>query len=126
MRSSERGLEPAEIDTLRRWVEDGLQEGKPEERPAAPTFRDGWQLGIPDVVVTMPAPFGVPADGPDVFRNFVLPIPLNARRYVRALEFRPGNARVLHHARILLDDTAEVQALEVRDSNPGFPGMDVP
>jgi tetratricopeptide (TPR) repeat protein len=124
--SGERRLEPAEIDTLRRWVEDGLQEGKPEERPAVPTFSDGWQLGIPDIIVSMPVPFSVPADGRDVFRNFVLPIPLNARRYVRALEFRPGNARVLHHARILLDDTSEVRRLDAKETAPGFPGMDVP
>jgi hypothetical protein len=123
--SGERRLDFAEIDLLRRWVEDGLQEGNPEDRPAVPSFTNGWQLGVPDLVVSMPIPFGVPADGPDVFRNFVLPIPLNARRYVRALEFRPGNARVLHHARILLDDTSEVRRLAAKETVPGFPGMEV-
>src|SRR5262245_21126965 len=122
----ERRLEPGEIDTFRRWVEDGLQEGSPADRPAVPTFTDGWHLGRPDIVVNMPVPFTVPADGPDVFRNFVLPIPLTARRYVRALEFRPGNARVLHHARILLDDSGEVRRLDAKETAPGFPGMDVP
>ena len=122
----ERRLEPREIDTFRRWVEDGLQEGSPADRPTAPIFTDGWQLGAPDVIVTMPVPFAVPADGPDVFRNFVLPIPLTARRYVRAIEFRPGNARVLHHARILLDDSGEVRRLDGKETAPGFPGMDVP
>ena len=122
----ERRLEPREIDTLRRWVEDGLQEGSPADRPVVPTFTDGWQLGAPDLIVSMPVPFAVPADGPDVFRNFVLPIPLTARRYVRALEFRPGNARVLHHARILLDDSGEVRRLDDKETSPGFPGMDVP
>src|SRR5215813_1393820 len=60
--SGERRLEPSEIETLRRWVEDGLQEGNPEERPRMPTFVDGWQLGVPDIVVSMPATFDVPAD----------------------------------------------------------------
>ena len=124
--SGERRLGSAEIDTLRRWVEDGLQEGSATDRPAVPRFTEGWQLGTPDIVVSMPVPFSVPADGSDVFRNFVLPVPLNARRYVRALEFRPGNARVLHHARILLDDTGEVRRLGAGETVPGFPGMDVP
>jgi tetratricopeptide (TPR) repeat protein len=124
--SGERRLEPSEIDTLRRWVEDGLQEGNPNDRRAAPTYSQGWQLGTPDIVVTMPEAFDVPADGPDVFRNFVLPIPLTSRRYVRALEFRPGNPHVLHHARILLDDTGEVRRLDAKDVASGFPGMDVP
>ena len=47
-------------------------------------------------------------------------------RYVRAIEFRPGNARVLHHARILLDDSGEVRRLDGKETAPGFPGMDVP
>ena len=122
----ERRLEPGEIDMLRRWVEDGLQEGDPVDRPSAPTFPQGWQLGTPDLVVSMNVPFVVPADGPDVFRNFVLPIPLNERRYVRALEFRPGNPRVVHHVRMLLDDTGEFRLRDGKDSAPGFPGMDVP
>jgi len=124
--SGERRLLPAEIETFRRWIEDGLQEGSSDDRRALPTFTEGWQLGVPDVVVTMPVAFDVPADGPDVFRNFVLPVPLNARRYVRALEFRPGNARVLHHARILLDDTGEIRRFDAKDDAPGFAGMDVP
>ncbi len=103
-----------------------LLEGDPAERPASPVFPTGWQLGTPDLVVAMPEPFAVPADGPDVFRNFVLPIPLTERRYVRALEFRPGNPRVLHHARILLDDTGDIRRLDARDAEPGFGGMDVP
>ena len=48
------------------------------------------------------------------------------RRYVRAIEFRPGNARVLHHARILLDDTGEIRRLDATEPAPGFGGMDVP
>ena len=122
----ERRLDPGEIDTLRRWVEDGLHEGDPVNRPAAPAYTAGWQLGTPDVVVSMSVPFVVPAGGPDVFRNFVLPIPLTERRFVRALEFRPGNARVVHHVRMLLDDTGEFRGRDARDSEPGFPGMDVP
>ncbi|HEX7794549.1 MAG TPA: tetratricopeptide repeat protein [Vicinamibacterales bacterium] len=124
--SGERRLLPAEIETFRRWIEDGLQEGSADDRRAVPTFSDGWQLGVPDVIVSMPVAFDVPADGADVFRNFVLPVPLNARRYVRALEFRPGNARVLHHARILLDDTGEVRLLDAKDDRLGFAGMDAP
>jgi Flp pilus assembly protein TadD len=124
--SEERRLRPGEIDVFRQWIEDGLQEGSSAERPLTPAFSDGWPLGTPDLVVSMPVPFVVPADGPDVFRNFVLPITLPARRYVRALEFRPGNARVVHHARILLDDTGDIRRRDGKESQPGFPGMDVP
>lgn len=122
----ERGLDNGEIETLLRWVSDGMLEGDAAERPAAPLFTPGWQLGEPDLVLTMPEGFTVPADGPDVFRNFVLPIQLGDRRYVRALEFRPGNARVVHHVRMLLDDTGDIRRMDDEEEGPGFGGMDVP
>src|SRR4051794_4421295 len=96
----DRRLSRSEIATLIRWADEGALEGEPDQKPVPPVFTPGWQLGRPDLVLTMPEPFAVPADGPDVFRNFVLPIPISDRRYDRAIEFRPGNPRVLHHARM--------------------------
>ncbi len=122
----ERRLSARQIATIQQWIEDGLLEGPEDAKPPAPAFDGGWQLGAPDLIVSMPEAFAVPADGPDVFRNFVLPIPLADRRFVRALEFRPGNARVVHHARMLLDDTGDIRRLDQADPGPGFGGMDVP
>jgi tetratricopeptide (TPR) repeat protein len=122
----DRRLTRSEIATLVRWADEGAVEGEPTAKPATPVFTIGWQLGSPDIVITMPEPFEVAAEGPDVFRNFVLPIPLTERRYVRALEFRPGNPRVLHHARMLLDDTGDIRRLDADEPGPGFGGMDVP
>lgn len=122
----ERGLDDDEIEVLTQWVSDGLLQGEETDRPLSPAFTPGWQLGEPDLVVSMPEGFSVPADGPDVFRNFVLPLPLGERRYVRALEFRPGNARVVHHVRMLLDDSGDIRRLDDAEEGPGFGGMDVP
>jgi len=122
----DRRLLPEEIQTLTRWVDDGLLEGDSGDARPTPPFSAGWQLGTPDLVVSLPEPFEVPADGPDVFRNFVLRIPLEDRRFVRALEFRAGNARLVHHARMLLDDSGDVRRLDEREPGPGFGGMDVP
>ena len=38
------------------------------------------------------------ATGPDVFRNFVIPTRLTEDKWVRAVEFRPGARKVVHHA----------------------------
>jgi Tfp pilus assembly protein PilF len=121
-----RRLTTAEIATLTRWADEGALQGDATEMPAPVVFTPGWQLGAPDIVLVMAEAFTVPADGPDVFRNFVLPIPLTDRRFVRALEFRPGNGRVLHHARLLLDETGDVQRQDDAEQGPGFGGMDVP
>jgi tetratricopeptide (TPR) repeat protein len=121
----ERRLTDAELQTIQAWIRSGSPEGDPADLPAEPAFAGGagrWQLGAPDVVVTMPAAFTVPPGGEDVFRTFVLPIPIARPRYVRALEFKPGNARVVHHATLGVDRTRSSRLLDERDSEPGYVG----
>ena len=65
----------------------------------------------------------MPAGGTDAFPIFVMPIPPKARRYVRGLEFRPGNARVVHHANIRIDRTATSRRLDEADPAPGYDGL---
>ncbi|MGI9244908.1 MAG: tetratricopeptide repeat protein [Verrucomicrobiales bacterium] len=120
----ERTLTEVEIGTIARWVEQGAPEGDPAALPELPQFVDGWQLGDPDLVVTMGEPFRLPADGEDIYRNFVIPIPLDRARYVRAMELRPGNPRVVHHAFMLIDTSRESRRLDALDEPPGYPGMD--
>ncbi|MHC5544694.1 c-type cytochrome, partial [Singulisphaera rosea] len=73
----ERRLSAEQISLLDRWVESGMAEGPAEKLPALPKFAEGgWSLGKPDMVVTLPEEFDVPADGPDIYRMFVLPLAL--------------------------------------------------
>jgi tetratricopeptide (TPR) repeat protein len=119
------GLDPlstTEIDTLQNWVADGAQEGNRRELPAPPAWSGGWQLGQPDLVVALPRPFILPADGPDVSRVFVLPLPVDRRRHVRGIEFRPNNPRI-HHANIRIDTTAASRELDEQDDVPGYDGI---
>jgi tetratricopeptide (TPR) repeat protein len=122
----ERWLETEDIETLRLWVDEGTVEGDPRDRPPLPRFSDGWQLGKPDLVVTAKEAYTVPAEGGDLFRNLVIPVPLNERKYVQAIEFRPGNGKVVHHARILLDESGDLRQRDLDEPGPGFDGMDAP
>jgi hypothetical protein len=119
---NERRLDEAEIRTLARWAEAGALEGDPKDLPTPPKFPEGWQLGEPDLVVGMSAPFSVPATGPDVYRCFVLPLPAGKDRTVAAVEFHPGNTRVIHHAGFFLDDKGlgRKKEKESRDGRPGY------
>jgi tetratricopeptide (TPR) repeat protein len=118
----QRQLTDDEIALIERWVAGGALEGDARPSPA-PTWTEGWQLGKPDLVVTLPAPYQLPADGIDVSRVFVLPVPTNSRRYVKGLEFRPGNPRVVHHANIRIDQTRASRQLDERDPEPGYDGI---
>ena len=103
--AGERRLTALDIQTLQRWAAIGAPEGNPRYLPAAPVFNDGWQLGKPDLTVQLPEPMEVPADGPDIYECFVVPMNLPKDRYIRAVEFRPSNRRVVHHALLFTDAT---------------------
>jgi tetratricopeptide (TPR) repeat protein len=114
-------LSPAEIATLQRWVDEGALEGHPHDRPPLPAASGGWQLGVPDLVVRPPA-YTLTSEGTDVFRIFVIALPVSQRRFVRGLEFRPGN-RVVHHANIRIDRTSASRRFDDEDPAPGYDGL---
>jgi hypothetical protein len=112
----------ADIETLGLWVEGGCKPGNPAGLPAPPRFSTGWQLGQPDIILTMQEPYVVPAGGPDIYRSFCLRVPLDHDVTIRGVEFRPGNRRVTHHSRIYLDETGDARWRDQRDSKLGFGG----
>jgi tetratricopeptide (TPR) repeat protein len=120
--ADERRLSDGELAAIQQWIAEGAPEGDPEHLAPMPAWSTGWQLGTPDVVVSMPEPYKVRADGRDVFRTFVLPVPVSRPRYVRAVEFRPDNARVVHHATLGIDRTRSSRVLDARDPEPGYVG----
>jgi hypothetical protein len=81
-----------------------------------------WLLGTPDLVVTLPDAYQLAAEGPDVFRTFVVPIPVTASRYVEGIEFQPGVNRVMHHASIKIDSSSSSQRLDDAEPGPGYEG----
>lgn len=116
----ERWMPEGEIETVLKWVESGQPEGMAEELATEPTWPSGWSLGAPDLVLRMDEVFSIPADGPDVFRSFVLAVPVDRTRYVRGFEFRPGNAAIVHHARILVDSSGTARQRDEHEPGPGF------
>ncbi len=116
-------LSESEIRLLRQWAEDGAPEGDLRQLPPPRVWTEGWQLGTPDLIVTLPQPYTLAADGTDVFRIFAIPIPTDRARFVRGLEFRPGNARVVHHANIRVDATPASRRLDEKDPGPGYDGL---
>jgi tetratricopeptide (TPR) repeat protein/mono/diheme cytochrome c family protein len=121
--ADERRLTEREITTLARWAAQGAPIGDAAAVPAPPAFPAGWALGEPDLIVAMDEPYTVPAEGPDVFRNFVVPIPLAAPRYVRAVELQPGDPQVVHHVVLAVDPTPLSREEAALDPEPGFEGM---
>ncbi len=119
----QRALTDEEIARIGRWVAGGTPEGDPADLPRLPAFADGWLLGEPDLIVTIPEAFTLQAEPDDVFRIFAIPLPVDQRTYVRGIEFHPGNPRVVHHANIRIDRTPAARDMDAADPEPGYDGL---
>jgi Flp pilus assembly protein TadD len=122
--AGERRLTDAQIEIIEQWVRAGAPEGSPADSPPPPVFTPGWQLGPPDLVIAADKPFSVPADGPDVFWNFILSPTVRETHQVKSIEIRPGNARTVHHANLQIDRSRSLRYRE-KVRGEGFAGMDI-
>jgi Tfp pilus assembly protein PilF len=118
----ERRLRDDQIEAIQRWVRDGTIEGDARDLPVPPKFTDGWELGQPDAVMTLPRPYPVTPGQDDVYRNLVLRTSLDSGVFVRAVEFKTGGAPI-HHAVIRIDQTSASRRRDGEDGQPGFEGM---
>ena len=116
----DRQLTEHELTILVAWNEAGCPEGDKLDLPPQPQFAEGWQLGVPNLVVKMQSSFTVRAEGPDIQQNFVIPLDIPEDKLVAAVEFHPGNKRVVHHAVLFLDDKGLARKRDEATPEPGY------
>lgn len=124
--TGDRSLSQQEIDKITAWVDADMPSGDLSTAPKPPTFPEGSQLGKPDMVLTMSEKWTIRGNNRDVYRFFVLPTNLLQDRHIKALEFRPGNAAVVHHVLYFLDTTGTARKKDAADPQPGYSGFGDP
>jgi copper type II ascorbate-dependent monooxygenase-like protein len=95
--ANDRRLSEQEKATLIAWVDSGALKGEEKDLPPAPTFADGWEIGAPDVVISMPKPYEVKGEGTIDYQYFQVPTNFTEDKWVQAIEARPGARSVVHH-----------------------------
>ena len=119
-------LTSRELGILAAWAESGAAPGNPEDLPAAPVFSSEWQFGPPDLVVEMSRGYPVPAEGKDLYVNFVVGS-LPADVTLSGWEIRPGAPTVVHHLGMATTTAGTQRALEASAGGFGYrpaPGKD--
>jgi hypothetical protein len=101
-------LTAAERDTLAQWADSGAAAGDPHEAPAPRVWTEGWNLpSAPDAVLSMAAPFVLPAKEAVEYQYFILPTGFKEDRWVTAVEARPSDRSVVHHAVVYVREPGE-------------------
>lgn len=121
--ANDRSLSDEQITLIKKWVAAGAPEGDPKKLPPTPTFPKGWQLGEPDFFAEVSESYGVPAEGPDEYRNFVVPLNLEEDTWVNGIEFAPSAPSVVHHVLYFLDTSGKARKYDAADPAPGYNGM---
>lgn len=115
-----RVMSKEEIATLAAWVEAGCPEGDPQDAPEAKVWSSEWPLGKPDLVLTMPEAVHLSGDGRDEYRVLVIPTGLTEGKWVTAVDYKPGNTRVVHHVLGAFDTLGRARKLDEADAGPGY------
>jgi hypothetical protein len=115
--SNNRSLSQTDINTIVAWVDQGAVEGDAKDLPALPGSVEGWQIGQPDLVLSMSEEYKIPANGPDEYIYFTIPTNFKEDKWIQAAEFHPGNKAVVHHA-IAFIQPPEVIAM-MKAAGPG-------
>ena len=125
-----KALSDADIEAVTAWAEAGAPSGDLATAPAPPSFPEEWALGTPDLVLQPSSSFDIPATGDDVYRCFVIPTDLPKDVYISAIEYRPGNRKVVHHVLSYVDTSKVARRRDQADPGPGYscfsgPGVEV-
>jgi hypothetical protein len=116
----QRYLTEAQIKLIADWVDAGAPQGDPRLEAPLPTFPSGSQLGKPDLVLSMRQAHKIKGNNVDEYRVFVLPTGLLNAQEIAAVEFRPGNKKIVHHALIAIDTTGSGAAMDQQDPAYGY------
>ena len=95
--SNDPSLTAEESAKILAWADGGAPEGDPKDMPPPREFVEGWRIGKPDVVFTMPREFKVKANGEVKYQYISIATDFAEDRWIQAAEARPGNRKVVHH-----------------------------
>lgn len=116
--SNDRSLSQTEIDTLVSWADNGSPAGNMKDAPKPIEWVEGWRIGKPDMVLTMPVAFNVPASGTIDYQYIIIPTGFTEDKYVQMAEARPGDRAVVHHIIAFIREPGNPW---LKDAKPGVP-----
>ncbi len=93
----ERVLTSAQIDLIKKWVQQGKQLGDSTQVPALPKFYEGSFFGKPDLVIPLQKAIELKGNGADHFLTVKLPYKIPKDTFVSYFEFVPNKRKLIHH-----------------------------
>lgn len=109
-----RKLSVGQIALIRLWVENGMPEGdkKDLKLPDLETLSKFSQK--PDLSLSFKNAFPISNNAKEDYILFSMPTNLPTDTYIKAIEFKAGNKKLVHHARISVDTTNVMRVVDAK------------
>jgi copper type II ascorbate-dependent monooxygenase-like protein len=91
-------LTQGQIGTIAAWVDAGAPAGEKRDAPPPRQWTRGWNIPQPDLVLEMPKPVAIPAEGDVAYTYQIVPTGFTEDKWVQASEIRPSSRDHVHHA----------------------------
>jgi peroxiredoxin len=121
---NDRSLSVEEERKLLAWIDQGAKRDEAAADPleqSAAARADSYALGKPDLELQLPAVQDIPAEGVVDYRYITVPSGLTEDKWVKAIEVKPTNRSVVHHALIFVMYPKEYRHIQPR-SDGGLNG----
>jgi thiol-disulfide isomerase/thioredoxin len=112
---NDRSLNAEDREALLAWLDGPRAEGDPKDAPLPRVFPEGWQIGEPDLVVQIPRPVPIKADGFMPYHNVTVETTLTEDKWVSAFEVQPGVREAVHHVLVFVRPPATADDGEFDD-----------
>jgi hypothetical protein len=96
--SNDPSLTASQIDTILMWVKAGAPAGDSRDAPPPRQWAEGWNITKPDVVLKMPLPVKLPADGDVEYTYEIVPTHFREDMWVQMAEVHSSAPQYVHHA----------------------------
>lgn len=102
---NDRSLAKEEREMLVKWIDEGCPKGNDSDMPAPKQFVEGWRIGKPDLIISMPEEFSIPANAGErgiPYKYFTVDPGFTEDKWVERAEAHPGAPEVVHHIIIFI------------------------
>lgn len=124
-------LNPDQVSSLIDWTKNNFPRGTGDdvlEKRSAHPKNSLWQIEKPDLIFKLKEPQKLPPDGPDEFRFIEADRVIDQDIWIKAVEIKPGNSRIVHHGNLVVEwpdtDIQSTQNMNQDSENPTA-GMEI-
>jgi mono/diheme cytochrome c family protein len=95
--SNDPSLTPQQIEMISSWVGSGAPAGSPEDAPSPKQWDAGWNIPLPQKIVTMSVPVDIPAHGVVDYTFEIVPTGFTEDKWVQFSQILPSSPKYVHH-----------------------------